>query len=215
MGFRQRPAGLWRPLSLGRWSKSRFPYTDRPVRQHRPALVIAAGAIEVAYGFLWVLMITSAGNRRWDDDIVVSHLGEAGLPAPSVIRCAKIATIAAQGAERIGVLARSDRGESPTSCAHPGRRRPGKGEAEIVDMLFLDCGPDAAYCDRRIILSKLVVDAGATLNRQASPIPARKYGRASSDIILQASGRLSWSPASGKPEFGGTEEPTRLRSGGV
>ena len=53
----------------------------------------------------------AAQNRRWDDDIVVSHLGEAGLPAPSVIRCAKIATIAAQGAERIGVLARSDRGK--------------------------------------------------------------------------------------------------------
>src|SRR6202022_379835 len=86
-----------------------FPYTDRPVRQHRPALVIAAGAIEVAYGLLWVLMITSAQNRRWDDDIVVSDLDGAGLPAPSVIRCAKIATIEAQNAQRIGILARSDR----------------------------------------------------------------------------------------------------------
>jgi mRNA interferase MazF len=86
-----------------------FPYTDRPVRQHRPALVIAAGAIEVTYGLLWVLMITSAENRRWDDDIVVSNLEEAGLPAPSVIRCAKIATIEAQDAERIGVVAHSDR----------------------------------------------------------------------------------------------------------
>jgi mRNA interferase MazF len=54
-------------------------------------------------------MITSAENRRWDDDIVVSDLGKAGLPAPSVIRCVKIATIEAQDAERIGTLAQGDR----------------------------------------------------------------------------------------------------------
>jgi mRNA-degrading endonuclease toxin of MazEF toxin-antitoxin module len=86
-----------------------FPYTDRPVRQHRPALVVAAGTIEITHGLLWVLMITSAENRRWKDDIVVSDLDKAGLPAPSVIRCAKIATIEAQDAERIGILAQSDR----------------------------------------------------------------------------------------------------------
>jgi mRNA interferase MazF len=86
-----------------------FPYTDRPVRQHRPALVIAAGAIEAVYGLLWVLMITSAENRRWDHDVVVSDLDGAGLPAPSVIRCAKIATIEAGDAGRIGILAQSDR----------------------------------------------------------------------------------------------------------
>lgn len=37
-----------------------FPYTDRPVRQYRPALVVAAGEIEAAHGLIWVLMITSA-----------------------------------------------------------------------------------------------------------------------------------------------------------
>jgi len=86
-----------------------FPYTDRPVRQHRPALVIAAGAIEAAHGLLWVLMITSAENRRWNDDVAVSDLNRTGLPAPSVIRCAKVATIEARDAERIGALAQSDR----------------------------------------------------------------------------------------------------------
>ena len=86
-----------------------FPYTDRPARQHRPALVIVAGAIEVTHGLLWVLMITSAENRRWDDDVVVSDLDRAGLPAPSVIRCAKIATIEARNAEPIGLIAARDR----------------------------------------------------------------------------------------------------------
>jgi mRNA interferase MazF len=84
-------------------------YTDRPVRQRRPALVVAAGAIEREHGLLWVLMITSAENRRWRDDVVVSDLVMAGLPAPSVVRCAKIATIDARDAEHIGKLARSDR----------------------------------------------------------------------------------------------------------
>ena len=40
-----------------------FSYTDRPVRQHRPALVLAAGEIEAAHSLLWLVMITSAENR--------------------------------------------------------------------------------------------------------------------------------------------------------
>ncbi len=94
-----------------------FPYTDRPVRQHRPALIVAAGTIEAAHGLLWVLMITSAQNRSWDDDIVVSDLETAGLPAPSMIRCAKIATIEARDAERIGVLAQAERKKVATHLA--------------------------------------------------------------------------------------------------
>lgn len=86
-----------------------FPYTDRPARQHRPALVIVAGAIAENHGLLWVLMITSAENRRWDDDVTVSNLDMAGLPARSVVRCAKIATIEAVNAEHIGTLPRPDR----------------------------------------------------------------------------------------------------------
>jgi mRNA interferase MazF len=86
-----------------------FPYTDRPVRQHRPAIVVAAGRLETAYGLLWVLMITSAENRPWNDDVPVSDLATSGLPAPSVVRCAKIATIDARDAERIGTLPRADR----------------------------------------------------------------------------------------------------------
>lgn len=86
-----------------------FPYTDRPVRQHRPAVVVAAGQLEADHGLLWVLMITSAENRRWDNDVVVSDLDAAGLPAPSMVRCAKIATIESRDAERIGALPAGDR----------------------------------------------------------------------------------------------------------
>jgi mRNA interferase MazF len=85
-----------------------FSYTGRPVRQYRPALVVAAGSIQASHELLWVLMITSAENRRWADDVLVANLNMAGLPAPSVIRCAKIATIEARDAERIGALAQRE-----------------------------------------------------------------------------------------------------------
>jgi len=81
-----------------------FPYTDRPVRQGRPALVLVNGILESTHGLLWVLMITSAENRRWRNDVVVSDLSKSGLPAASVVRCAKIATIQSRDAERIGAL---------------------------------------------------------------------------------------------------------------
>ena len=79
-----------------------FPYTDRSTRQSRPALVVSASGIEEAHGLLWVVMITSAANRGWPGDVPVTNLAAAGLPAPSVIRTAKIATIEASAAARLG-----------------------------------------------------------------------------------------------------------------
>ena len=86
-----------------------FPYTNRPVQQRRPALVVAVPDVPGAPSLLWVLMVTSAGNRSWPGDVVVSDLAEAGLPAASVVRPAKIATIEAGDAERIGCLPDVDR----------------------------------------------------------------------------------------------------------
>ena len=86
-----------------------FPYTNRPVQQRRPALVVAAPETPGAPELLWVLMVTSAANRGWPGDIAISDLSEAGLPAVSVVRSAKIATIEAQDAERIGSLPAADR----------------------------------------------------------------------------------------------------------
>jgi mRNA interferase MazF len=86
-----------------------FPYTDRPVRQRRPALVVAAGEIQAAHGLLWLVMITSAENRGWPDDVGISDLSTAGLPAPSILRPAKIATVDARDAQRLGTLPHADR----------------------------------------------------------------------------------------------------------
>ena len=86
-----------------------FPYTDRPVRQRRPALVVAAGELETAHGLLWLAMATSAANRGWPGDVLVSDLTVAGLPIPSIVRPAKIATIEAGDAEPLGRLPPRDR----------------------------------------------------------------------------------------------------------
>ncbi|PSH64815.1 growth inhibitor PemK [Phyllobacterium brassicacearum] len=79
-----------------------FPYTDRNTRQHRPALVISDRGIGDNQELLWVLMITSAENRPWISDVSIPRHQDAGLPAPSVIRPAKIATIEASHADKLG-----------------------------------------------------------------------------------------------------------------
>ena len=79
-----------------------FPCTDRSTRQSRPALVVSTGGIEDAHGLLWVVMITSAENRGWPGDVPVTHLAQAGLPVASVVRTAKIATIEAGDATKLG-----------------------------------------------------------------------------------------------------------------
>ncbi len=89
-------------FSQGDVIKVPFPYTDRPTRQSRPALVVSSGGIEEAHGLLWVVMITSAENRGWPGDLPVANLEAAGLPVPSVIRTAKIATIEASDATQLG-----------------------------------------------------------------------------------------------------------------
>jgi mRNA interferase MazF len=81
-----------------------FPYTDRATRKFRPALVVSIGSIEDNHQLLWVVMITSAKNRAWPGDVAVNDLELAGLPVPSVIRTAKIATIEVSDAMRIGKI---------------------------------------------------------------------------------------------------------------
>ena len=54
-------------------------------------------------------MITSAVNRGWTGDVTISDIELAGLPIPSIVRPAKIATIEAGDAERLGALPGRDR----------------------------------------------------------------------------------------------------------
>jgi len=69
-----------------------FPYADRLAEKRRPALVISNRKLAV-HGLIWVAMITSADNESWSSDVAITDLKRAGLPAPSVVRPAKIACI--------------------------------------------------------------------------------------------------------------------------
>jgi mRNA-degrading endonuclease toxin of MazEF toxin-antitoxin module len=87
-----------------------FPYVERPVEQRRPALVVAStpGA---AHRLIWVLMITAAANQRWPDDVAIDDHGGAGLPIPSVVRTAKIATVEVDAAARVGAISERNAAE--------------------------------------------------------------------------------------------------------
>ncbi|MGH7653681.1 MAG: type II toxin-antitoxin system PemK/MazF family toxin [Gemmatimonadaceae bacterium] len=81
-----------------------FPYVDRLAEKRRPALVVSTAEL-AAYGVIWVAMITSAANEAWTCDVPITDLERAGLPAPSVVRPAKIAAIdPSRIVRRAGVL---------------------------------------------------------------------------------------------------------------
>jgi mRNA interferase MazF len=84
-----------------------FPYADRLAEKRRPALVISNRKL-ATLGVIWVAMVTSADNEAWQGDVVVDDLKRAGLPAPSVVRPAKIACIdPARVDRRIGRLGKA------------------------------------------------------------------------------------------------------------
>jgi mRNA interferase MazF len=76
-----------------------FPYADRLAEKRRPALVISNRKL-APFGLIWVAMITSADNAPWSCDVDIADLARAGLPAPSVVRPAKIACIEPARIER-------------------------------------------------------------------------------------------------------------------
>jgi mRNA interferase MazF len=76
-----------------------FPYADRLAEKRRPALVISNRKL-APFGLIWVAMITSADNAPWSCDVTIADLARAGLPAPSVVRAAKIACIEPARIER-------------------------------------------------------------------------------------------------------------------
>jgi mRNA-degrading endonuclease toxin of MazEF toxin-antitoxin module len=85
-----------------------FPYSDRLAEKRRPAVVVSSSAL-ARYDLVWLAMITSASNRRWNCDVSVGDLAMAGLPAPSLVRPAKLATVDADRiVHRIGKLTVTD-----------------------------------------------------------------------------------------------------------
>jgi mRNA interferase MazF len=81
-----------------------FPYADRLAEKRRPALLVSNRRL-ATHGVVWVAMITSADNESWSSDVAIADLARAGLPAPSVVRPAKIACLDPERIDRrIGTL---------------------------------------------------------------------------------------------------------------
>lgn len=81
-----------------------FPHVERDVRRSRPALVLTQAPIGPEGLLIWVAMITNARRKPWPGDVPVEDHEAVGLPVPSVIRTAKIATLEAASATRLGRL---------------------------------------------------------------------------------------------------------------
>ena len=81
-----------------------FPYVEREARKRRPTVVVSDPELTARHGLVWVVMITSAANRSWSEDVAIEDLTMTGLPKPSVVRASKIATVEAARCERLGHL---------------------------------------------------------------------------------------------------------------
>jgi mRNA interferase MazF len=86
-----------------------FPFSDRLAGKRRPAIVVSKPDFPERHGHVWLAMVTSAGRTQWPSDVVVANLELAGLPAPSLVRTAKITTVETQRIlRRLGHLGPDD-----------------------------------------------------------------------------------------------------------
>jgi mRNA interferase MazF len=84
-----------------------FPHVETNKRRYRPALIVTDEPIGPDGLLIWAVMITSAERPSWPGDMAIADRAGAGLPIPSVIRTAKIATVETTSAELIGRLGRN------------------------------------------------------------------------------------------------------------
>ena len=79
-----------------------FPYVDKERRHHRPALVISH-PVGPTGSLIWALMVTAAENDAWPGDVAIGGTQDiTGLPIPSIVRTAKVATVEVSVAATIG-----------------------------------------------------------------------------------------------------------------
>jgi mRNA interferase MazF len=96
-----------------------FPYSDRMAEKKRPALVVSKPSLEKNHGLVWVAMITSDHGNRRATDTPVSDLKRTGLPAASLVRPVKLATVEpARVLRKSGALARKDMDAVLTTIAN-------------------------------------------------------------------------------------------------
>lgn len=84
-----------------------FPHAENASLHPRPALIVAAG-LGAQGALCWALMITNAKRPEWPGDVSISDHEAIGLPIPSKVRTAKIATLEGRNAHRLGRLQDKD-----------------------------------------------------------------------------------------------------------
>ena len=85
-----------------------FPYVEASTLKARPAIVLNPQPLAFEYPLFWGAMVTSGNTAEWPGDVVVTDLQLAGLPIPSLVRSAKLATLEYAVARRIGRLTSAD-----------------------------------------------------------------------------------------------------------
>ena len=71
----------------------------------RPAVVVSQLLTGDDFSLFWSVMITSAANKGWADDLSLEErYEECGLRIPCVIRTAKIASLEVASASKVGRL---------------------------------------------------------------------------------------------------------------
>lgn len=87
-----------------------FPYADQQHSVVRPAVIVSTPRLHQHTRMYYVAMVTNARHEPWDGDVPISNLKSAGLPVPSIVRPAKLATIDESAIQRaIGSLPAKDR----------------------------------------------------------------------------------------------------------
>jgi mRNA interferase MazF len=59
----------------------------------RPAVVVSSEELPQKTRMYFVAMVTNGEHVAWTGDVSVSDLATAGLPIPSIVRSAKLATL--------------------------------------------------------------------------------------------------------------------------
>lgn len=89
-----------------------FPYSDRLAEKRRPALVVSHPDLPAILGRVWVAMITSVPGGSLGD-VALRDLADAGLPAASILRTSKLATLDASRVIRtLGRLSATDEAQA-------------------------------------------------------------------------------------------------------
>lgn len=91
------------PLAPGDLVWVPFPHVEDNRLRSRPAVIVATG-LAGPHALCWALMVTAAANEPWPEDVPIADHEAVGLAIPSSVRVAKIATLPAAAATRIGRL---------------------------------------------------------------------------------------------------------------